>query len=118
MASPVVAGAVALMLQVNPNLTPDTVKARLMLSADKWTAPDGTGDALTYGSGYLNIPAALASTAVAQGPAVSPSLVDNGDGTLSVAMDRAVWGSSLWGTGVTDLRAVWGSAALSGAAAC
>ena len=36
MASPVVAGAAALMLQANPALTPDMVKARLMASADKW----------------------------------------------------------------------------------
>ena len=63
MAAPVVAGAAALLLQADPTLTPDTVKARLMLSADKWADPDGTGDALTYGAGYLNIPAALASTA-------------------------------------------------------
>ena len=53
MAAPVVAGAVALLLQASPALTPDTVKARLMLSADKWAAPDGTGDALTYGAGGL-----------------------------------------------------------------
>ncbi|MGI4787713.1 MAG: S8 family peptidase, partial [Janthinobacterium lividum] len=64
MASPVVAGAAALLLQANPSLTPDTIKARLMLSADKWFAADGTEDPLTYGAGYLNIPAALASTVV------------------------------------------------------
>ena len=41
MATPVVAGTAALMLQANPSLTPDTIKARLMISADKWT--DGRG---------------------------------------------------------------------------
>ena len=35
MASPVVAGAAALLLQADPKLTPDTIKARLMISADK-----------------------------------------------------------------------------------
>ena len=71
MASPVVAGAAALMLQANPNLTPDTIKARLMISADKWAAPDASGnpngaaDPCTYGAGYLNIPAALANMTVA-----------------------------------------------------
>ncbi len=115
MASPVVAGAAALMLQANPNLSPDTIKARLMLSADKWYAPDGTQDPLTYGAGYLNIPAALASTAVAQGPAASPALVANlANGTLTVDLSRAMWGSSLWGTGVVDLRAMWGSRAMWG----
>ena len=109
MASPVVAGAAALLLQANPNLSPDTVKARLMLSADKWYATDGTEDPLTYGAGYLNIPAALASTAVASGPAASPALDINADGSVTVDLSRAIWGSSLWGTGVTDLRAIWGS---------
>jgi len=53
MAAPVVAGAAAMMLQLNPNLSPDTVKARLMVSADKWTRTDGLGDVLAYGAGYL-----------------------------------------------------------------
>jgi len=91
-----------------------------MLSADKWAAPDGLGDALTYGAGYLNVPAALASTARAALPALSPTLVANPNGTLSLVMDRAAWGSTaldgsraawgcgLWGTGITDLRAAWG----------
>ena len=114
MASPVVAGAAALLLQANPSLSPDTVKARLMLSADKWYAPDGTQDPLTYGAGYLNIPAALASTAVAKGAAASPALLANSDGSLTVNLSRAMWGCSLWGTGVTDLRAMWGSRAMWG----
>jgi len=112
MASPVVAGAAALMLQANPNLTPDTIKARLMLSADKLYAADGTADPLTYGAGYLNIPAALASTAVASGAAASPALIANSDGSLSVDLSRAVWSTSLWGTGIVDLRAVWGTRAV------
>ena len=129
MAAPVVAGAAALLLQANPTLTPDTIKARLMLSADKWAAPDGTVDPLTYGAGYLNIPAALASTATATLPALSPLLTANSDGTLSLVMDRAAWGSAsldgsraawgsgLWGTGITDLRAAWGSSVNSDRAA-
>ena len=35
MATPAVSGAVALLLQKNPNLTPDQVKARLMKTAYK-----------------------------------------------------------------------------------
>ena len=112
MASPVVAGAAALLLQANPALTPSTIKARLMLSADKWCAPDGTADPLTYGAGYLNIPAALASTVVATGPAASPALIANSDGSLTVDLSRAMWCSSLWGTGVVDMRAMWGSRAM------
>jgi serine protease AprX len=52
MATPVVSGAVALMLQKEPSLTPDTVKARLMLTASKTfpvmsTATDPTTGRIT-----------------------------------------------------------------------
>jgi serine protease AprX len=49
MASPVVAGTVALMLQANPNLTPNLVKAIL-----QYTAQKNNYDALTQGAGFLN----------------------------------------------------------------
>ena len=103
MASPVVAGAAALMLKRDPTLTPDTVKARLMIAADKWTQPDGTGNPLTYGAGYLDIPAAIACTAVARQSALSPTLNVDADGNVTINMDGAVWG-----TDVNGLRAVWG----------
>ena len=89
----------------NPTLTPDTVKARLMVSADKWADASGNADPLTYGAGYLDIPAALNCTVVATEPAISPSLYQDSSGNLAVAMDRAVWGTrALWGT-----RAIWGT---------
>jgi serine protease AprX len=121
MAAPVVSGAVALMLQKYPALTPDVVKARLMLSADKWTQPDGTTDPCAFGAGYLNIPAALASTAVPNQPATSPSLSQDGSGNVFVNLDRAIWGTdingqrAIWGVnGINDLRAVWGTRAIWG----
>jgi serine protease AprX len=50
MAAPVVAGTVALMLQANPALTPNAVKAVL-----QYTAEQRTGyNALTQGAGFLN----------------------------------------------------------------
>jgi serine protease AprX len=49
-AAPVVAGTVALMLQANPALTPNAVKAILQYTAQKY---DGY-DALTQGSGFLD----------------------------------------------------------------
>jgi subtilisin family serine protease len=49
MASPVVAGTVALMLQANPTLTPNLVKAIL-----QYTAQTRHYDALTQGAGFLN----------------------------------------------------------------
>jgi serine protease AprX len=49
MASPVVAGSVALMLQANPNLTPNLVKAILQYTAQRYQY-----DSLTQGAGFLN----------------------------------------------------------------
>jgi subtilisin family serine protease len=50
MAAPVVSGTVALMLQANPNLTPNMVKAILQYTAQ--THSDY--NALTQGAGFLN----------------------------------------------------------------
>ena len=49
-------GAVALLLEQRPDLTPDQVKALLMTSAQALPA----GDALAQGAGLLDIEAALA----------------------------------------------------------
>jgi serine protease AprX len=49
MAAPVVSGTVALMLQANPKLTPNLVKAII-----EYTAQDYHYDALTQGAGFLN----------------------------------------------------------------
>jgi serine protease AprX len=112
MAAPVVAGAAALLLQANPNLTPDAVKARLMLSADKLRNPDGTPDALTYGAGYLNIPAALSNVALPTVYALSPNLsVNTTNSTLvlnpTLWSNQAIWGiSGVWGS-----QALWGELA-------
>jgi serine protease AprX len=90
MATPAVAGGVALMLQQNPNLTPDEVKARLMKTAYKSfpvssVATDpSTGqtytayyDLFTVGAGYVDLGAALANTDLSPanvGAALSPSV--------------------------------------------
>jgi len=50
MSTPVVAGAVALMLQANPALTPNLVKAVLQFTAQEYPGYD----ALTQGAGFLN----------------------------------------------------------------
>jgi len=116
MASPVVAGAAALLLQADPTLTPDTVKARLMISADKWADPTGKADPCTYGAGYLNIPAALASTAVATQSALSPALTEDASGNVTLDSSKILSASHvIWGTnGLTDLHVIWGTSALSG----
>ena len=50
MAAPVVAGTVALMLQANPTLTPNLVKAILQFTSQEYPGYD----ALTQGTGFLN----------------------------------------------------------------
>jgi serine protease AprX len=87
MASPVVSGTIALMLQANPALTPNLVKAILQFSAE---SRDGY-DTLTQGAGFLNTRGAveLAQTLAAGGsmPAGGPT-----------AKDPAAWSSHvIWG---------------------
>ena len=78
MAAPMVSGTAALMLQQNPLLTPDQIKARLMLTASKVFPTSSiatdpvTGqvfvsyyDIFTVGAGYLDIQAALNNTDLA-----------------------------------------------------
>ena len=113
MAAPVVAGAAALLLQKDPTLTPDTVKARLMFTADKWAAPDGSSDPCTYGAGYLNIPAALGSRVVAARPALSPSLSRGPLGTVYIQLGPALaGGNGLWGTGAATAQPLLGALGL------
>jgi serine protease AprX len=50
MAAPVVSGTIALMLQANPNLTPNLVKAILQFTSQEYP----NYDALTQGTGFLN----------------------------------------------------------------
>jgi serine protease AprX len=65
MAAPAVAGAAALLLQVNPQMTPSSVKAALMASAqlisgkDPLTGLKGVYDPFTQGAGELNLPGAV-----------------------------------------------------------
>ena len=93
--SPVTAGAVALMLQANPRLTPDDVKVRLMSTAD----PLPGASRYQQGAGLIDVPGALASTARANGYALSADL---GDGTtvlsenVYAAWDKAVWAKYGW----------------------
>lgn len=130
MATPIVSGAVALMLQKTPTLTPDQVKARLMRTAWKSVGQytyshdifgnmfNNEYDLFTYGAGYLDINAALADTNLATGVALSPTAVANSNGSITITNtsnsnftgSSVVWGSNstIWGNSV-----VWGSNALS-----
>ena len=69
MAAPVVAGVVALMVQANPALTPNAVKAIVQYTAE---ARPGV-DHLTQGAGFLNARGAVElSRALTRGDAVEP----------------------------------------------
>lgn len=109
MATGVVSGAVADLLQAHSGLTPDQVKARLMKSASK-SFPQSSSvydpstgltytshyDIFTVGAGYLDLAAALANTDLATGTAMSPTAVyDSNTGNVYLAHDPStVWGSS------------------------
>jgi serine protease AprX len=128
MATPVVSGSVALLLDQNPGMTPDQVKARLMKTAYKTfptsttaiDAPTGQTftsyyDLFTVGAGYLDIAAALNSTDLAPAAAasaLSPSATYNPvTGKVSLVNGSSVvWGTSVvWGSSV-----VWGNSVVWG----
>ena len=130
MATPVVSGAAALILQQNPGMTPDQVKARLMKTAYKnfprySTATDPiTGqvytsqyDIFTVGAGYLDLQSAINNTDLAPayvGSALSPTASIDATGKVyMVTGSSVIWGGSvLWGT-----ANVWGSQVLWGTTA-
>jgi serine protease AprX len=97
MAAPMVSGGVALLLQDEPNLTPDQVKHRLKATANK--AWDGYA-ADTAGAGYLDIYAAVngATTQSANtGRKVSSLLTTGSDPVNSdVNWNSVNWNSVNW----------------------
>jgi serine protease AprX len=134
MATPVVSGAAALLLDADPTATPDVIKARLMKSADK-IFPSSSQlmvngalttyqyDVFTVGSGYLDIPNALANHDAVQGTALSPTAVMNSSGSARLVADptsiwsnSVIWGSSvIWGNClVTGSSVIWGNSVVWG----
>src|SRR5439155_8689258 len=105
-AAPVVSGAVALMLQVNPGLTPPLVKAILQYSAQ----PLPTANLLQQGTGLLNIDGAVRLAAALRtdiGPALAAGTLRAGDPllaagrTLPVAQSTIAGQTFAWGRLVT-----------------
>lgn len=120
MATGVVSGIVADLLQAHPSLTPDQVKARLMKTASK-SFPQGSSvydpvsgntyvsyyDIFTVGAGYVDLGAALANNDIANGNALSPTAVyDNNTGKVHLVAPAG----SVWGT-----TAAWSNSAVYGA---
>jgi serine protease AprX len=89
MASPIVAGTAALMLEQDPSLNPGTIKARLMLSARK----PAVGDPLIVGAGSLDILAALRTNgSVANAPSPA-AVVDTASGLIGFENPAVLWGN-------------------------
>jgi hypothetical protein len=113
MAAPVVTGTVALMLQANPALTPNAVKAILQYTSQIYSAYDP----LTQGAGFLNAKGAVElARHLAPGSAVTyPSTSGWGS--------RIIWGNQLFAGGrlIGDANAwlsdvTWGAATTAGGA--
>lgn len=144
MASPMVAGAAALLLQKQPSLTPNQIKAKLMKTASK-TFPVSTvatdpvtgtvytvqNDLFAVGAGYLDALAALNNTDTISSikSALSPSAVYNRSTKRVALVSRSgvVWGdtnlamSMVWGDQVLLANSivwgdtvVWGDATMAG----
>ncbi|HKD45521.1 MAG TPA: S8 family peptidase, partial [Candidatus Angelobacter sp.] len=141
MATPVVAGAAALMLQNDPTLTPDTIKARMMKTAWKGYPTSSWGydfwgfgylsqdDVFTIGAGYLDVDAALSTTDLVNGGAPSPTAVFDpvtGQARLTNSLsvvwgtsviwgNSVVWGDSIvWSPGLVDDSIIWGNSVVWG----
>lgn len=85
MAAPVVSGTVALMLQVNPALTPNQVKAILQYTAQVYEPYDP----LTQGAGFLNAKGAVELTQFLAAPSGRVHPVSSRWST------RLIWGTQL-----------------------
>jgi serine protease AprX len=88
MAAPMVSAAVALLLQDEPNLTPDQVKYRLMATANKsWSGYSSTKS----GAGYLDVYAAVRGTTTQ-----SANTGLRASQLLSSGSEPITWGSVGW----------------------
>lgn len=94
MAAGVVSGAAALMIQHDLSLSPDTIKSRLMLTAQRSLAYDPVEE----GSGYIDLVSALECIVTSATLAVSPTVLidDAGQPTingpiLDVEGENLVW---------------------------
>src|SRR4029078_27751 len=86
MASPVVSGTIALMLQANPALTPHLVKAILQYTAEAHDDVDG----LSQGAGFLN---ARGAVELARSLAPGATLQPRAHGHPQPWSAHVIWGN-------------------------
>jgi serine protease AprX len=113
MASPVVSGTIALMLQANPALTPNLVKAVLQYTAETKRRYDG----LTQGGGFLN---ARGAVELAQALATGNSIASSRQNDPTPWSGHIIWGNHRLGNGLLEpggtawrSNVVWGATATS-----
>jgi serine protease AprX len=95
MAAPMVSGAAALLLQDEPQLTPDQVKYRLMATAvhdSRWPAYNAT----RAGSGYLDIYAAVHGTTTGSANTGSAASHLLWTGSRPITWNSVSWNSVSW----------------------
>ncbi|MEE8337141.1 MAG: S8 family peptidase [Dehalococcoidia bacterium] len=105
-AAPVVSGVVALMLQANPGLTPDEVKARIIAGADELLKQRGSGPAPGSDAPQIDAmdavfggPAGLANQDIQYSLWIDPASgsIQNEPGSLdSITWDSITWDSITW----------------------
>jgi hypothetical protein len=95
MSTPLVSGAVALMLQANPNLTPNLIKAML-----EFTAISKPGvSPLRQGAGFMNVSHAVALAALAAQPGTTNFTMP------STWAKHILWGNHMLSGGVLNPNA-------------
>jgi hypothetical protein len=105
-AAPAVAGTAALMLQANPSLTPNAVKAILQYTAEA----HANYDAMTQGAGFLNARGAIELARFLASPSAEPYPSAEG-------WSRAFhWGNQRLADGHLELANAWASDVVWGAA--
>ena len=96
MATPFVSGAIALMLQANPNLTPNLIKALL-----EFTAISKPGvSALRQGAGFMNVSHAVALASLAAHPSSAKDVA-----MPSTWAKHILWGNHMLSGGVINPKA-------------